>query len=138
MRGLIAKFVLIALITLSYTASAQEWIEGRGTGEGPGIHLGNNVVLHAGLGVEGGYNSNALRRSQDLADRDVEGSGRLRVSGNIDLATRSQEERVEDAGVVDATPPKIEFNLGVGAYYDDYFRLGHVTPYQGSFVSCIT
>ena len=121
MRGLIAKFILLALMTLSFSAFSQEWIEGRRTGEGPGINAGNNVVLHLGLGVEGGYNSNVLRRSEDMTTQNVEGAGRIRISPYLDLGTRSMAERVEDTGVADATPPKVEFSLGVGAYYDHYF-----------------
>ncbi|MCP4196047.1 MAG: hypothetical protein GY762_02765 [Proteobacteria bacterium] len=121
MRGLIAKVILLALMTLSFSAFSQEWIESRRTGDGPGINLGNNVAFHLGLGLEGGYNSNVFRRSKDLPNENVEGAARLRVSPYFDLATRPQEERVEDEGVSDPTPPKFEFKLGLGTWFDAYF-----------------
>jgi hypothetical protein len=133
MRGLIAKVILIALMTLSSSAFSQEWIESRRTGEGLGINVGHNVVLHLGLGVEGGYNSNVFRRSEDLPNEDVQGAGRLRVSPYFDVATRSREERVEDKGVDDPTPPKIEFRLGLGTWFDAFFSDDARTREQSYF-----
>jgi hypothetical protein len=115
MRNLTAGLVLFALV-LPTTAAAQIWLEDRGESEGPGIKLGDSLVLHLGLAAEGGYDTNALYR-----DEAVEGAGRIRITPYVDLATRGQRRRVQDEGVVDASPPTVRFRLGVAGFYDHYF-----------------
>jgi hypothetical protein len=116
MRYLAAGVVVTLALVLPAAASAQVWLEDREQSEGPGIKLGESLVLHLGLGAEGGYDTNALYR-----DESVEGAGRIRITPYVDLATRSKRRRVQDEGVVDASPPKIKFRLGVAGFYDHYF-----------------
>jgi hypothetical protein len=115
MRYLIAGLVIFVLV-LPATASAQVWLEDRQESEGPGIKLGDSLILHLGLAAEGGYDTNALYR-----DEAVEGAGRIRLTPYVDLSTRGLRRRVQDEGVVDATPPTVKFRLGVAGFYDHYF-----------------
>ena len=66
-----------------------------------------------------------------MTTADVEDAGRLRVSAYFDLATHKKEDRAQDEGVADATPPKVEFSLGLGTYYDAYFSDDVETKNQG-------
>jgi len=91
------------------------WLENRQYNEGPGIWLSDGWVFHPGLGLEGGYDTNALHRSEN-----VEGAGRIRLTPYIDFATEPPQRRVEDEGVVVA-PPKVDFRWGLAAFYDHYF-----------------
>jgi len=116
MRYLAASAVVILAFVLPVSAAAQVWLEDRELSEGPGIKLGDSLVLHLGLGAEGGYDTNALYR-----DEAVEGAGRMRITPFVDLATRNQRRRVQDEGVVDASPPTVKFRLGVAGFYDHYF-----------------
>ena len=84
------KLALLVLVFLPTVASAQVWLPERASREGPGIKLGDSLLLHPGLGVEGGYDTNALRRNNDEA-----GSGRLRVTPYLDIATRDDKRRVQ-------------------------------------------
>ncbi len=115
MRKFIAKLALLTVVLLPGIAASQEWLPERANREGPGVLLGDSFVFHPGLGVEGGYDTNALRRDN------AEGAGRLRITPYADLATRSKRRRVQDEGVVEATPPKIDLRVGLAAYYDMYF-----------------
>jgi len=116
MRYFAAGAVLAFALVLPAMASAQVWLEDREQSEGPGIKLGDALVLHLGLGAEGGYDTNALYR-----DDDTLGAGRIRLTPYVDLATRSKRRRVQDEGVVDASPPTMKFRLGVAGFYDHYF-----------------
>ena len=55
MRKLSTGLVVLVAFVLPATAGAQAWLEDRENTEGPGIKLGESLVLHLGLGVEGGY-----------------------------------------------------------------------------------
>jgi hypothetical protein len=115
MRTLFASLSLVFLLTLPVEASAQVWLADRSDREGPGIRLGDSLIFHPGLGAEGGYDTNALRRS------DAAGAGRMRITPYLDLATRSKKRLVENEGVVSTTPSKVSFRLGIAGYYDWYF-----------------
>lgn len=116
MRYLAAGVVVLLAFVLPEAAEAQVWLEDREQSEGPGIKLGDSLILHLGLGAEGGYDTNALYR-----DDNVEDAGRIRITPYVDLATRSQRRRVQDEGVIDASPPTMKFRLGVAGFYDHYF-----------------
>jgi hypothetical protein len=115
MRYLTAGLVIFVLV-LPAAASAQVWLDDRQESEGPGIKLGDSLILHLGLAAEGGYDTNALYR-----DEAVEGAGRIRLTPYVDLSTRGERRRVQDEGVVDASPPTVKFRLGVAGFYDHYF-----------------
>lgn len=106
---------LLLSLSLVSTARAQMWLEDRTSSSGPGIKLGDSMVLHLGLGAEGGYDTNALFKDEP------DGAGRLRITPFVDLATRSPQRRVQDEGVQDPLPPKVDFRLGVAGYWDQYF-----------------
>jgi hypothetical protein len=116
MRKWSAGLVVCVVSLLPVSAAAQLWLQDRASSEGPGFKLGDSMVLHLGLGAEGGYDTNAVYRSDDVVD-----AGRLRITPYIDLATRGDQRRVKDEGVVDATPPKASFKLGVAGFWDQYF-----------------
>ena len=116
MRKSSAGVALLVAFFLPATAAAQMWLSDRASSEGPGFKLGDSLVLHLGLGAEGGYDTNALYRADA-----VESAGRLRITPYVDLATRSKRRRVQDEGVVDASPPKVSFKLGAAGYWDQYF-----------------
>jgi hypothetical protein len=116
MREFIAKLVLLLIVVLPLRVASQEWLPDRSSREGPGIMLGDSLVFHPGLGVEGGYDTNPMRYSQDF-----NGAGRLRVTPYLDLVSRSERHRVQDEGVVAPTRPKIDLQLGLAGYYDVYF-----------------
>lgn len=128
MRRLSGKAILLYLIVLPSLANAQVWLPDRDSREGPGISLGDSLVMHPGVGVEGGYDINPLRRNQN-----VEGAGRLRVTPYIDIETRRGVRRVADEGVIDATPPKIEFRMGLAGYGDWYFSKDRMVDDQDYF-----
>jgi len=115
MLKLLAKLVVIVLIMLPSVASAQAWLQDRKDSEGPGIRLGDSLIFHPGGGVEGGYDTNALRKSDELLD-----AGRLRATLYLDLATRSDKRRAEDEGE-EVALPKLTFRLSAAGYYDIYF-----------------
>ena len=115
MPKFIAWPMLITVLSLPWTAFSQVWLPDRQINEGPGIRLGDKLLFHPGAAIEGGYDTNALRRP------DGDGAGRLRLSAYTDLATRSKARRTEDEGVADATPPKLDFRLGLAGFYDFYF-----------------
>ncbi|MDJ0761774.1 MAG: hypothetical protein QNJ97_02200 [Myxococcota bacterium] len=116
------------LFFLPTKVAAQAWLPERSSREGPGILLGESLVLHPGLGVEGGYDSNALRLSENEA-----GAGRLRITPYVDLATRSKKRRIEDDGALGVTPPKLDFRLGLATYYDMYFSDNAAVDDQDNF-----
>jgi hypothetical protein len=116
MRICSATLIFLGVLCAALDVSAQAWLGDRASSAGPGFMLGDALVLHLGLGAEGGYDTNALYRATDAPD-----AGRLRITPFVDLATRPPQRRVEDEGVEDPTPPKVEFSLGVAGYWDQYF-----------------
>ena len=63
MRKLLAYFVLATCVAVPSRGLAQVWLPDRADTEGPGIRMGDSLLLHPGVGLEGGYDTNALRRS---------------------------------------------------------------------------
>jgi len=114
--GLAALLVLAA----ATTAGAQEWLRDRRSGEGPGIHVGEGLVLHLGVGLEGGFDSNAL-----YAPENPDRAMRLRVAPYLDLGTRTlPTSTLEGGGAPSTAPQKVQFRLGFAAYYDHHFPIG--------------
>lgn len=118
MRSFFAGLIALVLFVACVAADAQMWLEDREDKEGAGIKLSDSLVLHLGLGAEAGYDTNTFYEagSKDPAVR-------LRFTPYVDLATRDGKRRVQDDGVLDATPPKIKFRLGVASSYDHHFAL---------------
>lgn len=109
-------------------ASSQTWIEGREDREGTGVKVGESLIFHPGVALEGGYDTNPLRY-----DDDPKGAGKLRLTGYVDLATRKKERRVEDESVQGATPPKIDFRFGLAGFYDFFISKEKAIDDQDDF-----
>lgn len=122
MRVLVPVLAMLFLTVASATAEAQVWLEDRDQREGPGFKVSDSLVLHIGLGLEGGYDTNAF-----LKDSDVDPAGRLRIAPYVDLATRSKSRKVQDDGALAVAKPKANFRLGVAAYYDHHFPVSDGT-----------
>lgn len=116
MRKLSDYIALVVVLSWAAPASAQVWLADRSGMDGPGFKLGDSLVLHPGLCLEGGYDTNALYSADN-----VEGSGRLRVTPYLDLATLSKQRRAQDTGLT--APRLIDFRLGVAAFYDWYMNV---------------
>lgn len=106
---------LVAALILPTAASAQGFNQDRAGNEGPGFKAGR-LVLHPGVSVEGGYDSNVF-----LQNRDEEDSFILRVTGYLDVATKPPQRRSQGE-MNKAEPPKIEFRGGIGGSYYQYFN----------------
>ncbi|MBN2342847.1 MAG: hypothetical protein JXR45_15220 [Deltaproteobacteria bacterium] len=87
----------------------------RDTREGPGFKLGESLVLHVGLGLEGGYDSNATYTHDPIT------AGRLRITPYLDISTRTQKRIEPKPGAVPHAPPKAIFRFGFSSFYDRYF-----------------
>jgi hypothetical protein len=116
----ILALLLLALSGSARFASAQEAAiqtspYGQGVyREGPGLRLGNAaLVIHPGLAVEGGYDSNVF-----YAPTGEVGAPILRVRAHVDLATLPPQYFENDRSSVD---PKAEFRLSAQAEYREYF-----------------
>jgi hypothetical protein len=96
------------------TASAQGFNADRASREGPGFKAGR-LVLHPGLSLEGGYDSNVF-----LENTNEEDSFLLRLEGYLDVATEGSQ-RQSQGETNEAEPQKIQFRGGLGAQYYHYF-----------------
>lgn len=113
-RKLEFALALVGALSLPCVADAQLWLFDRASNEGPGIKTGR-LVLHPGLSIEGGYDSNVF-----LADQNEGDSFILRVTGYLDVATEPpQRQREGEANK--PVPQKIQFRGGVGVRYYQYF-----------------
>lgn len=124
-----AARLLFVIFTLSpLWAHAQTWLPGRESRKGPGIRLGDSLILHPGAVVEGGWDTNPIRES---GGRD--GAGRLRLSAYADLGTSKAERGVVDEDAMEQPAPKIDFRLGVAGYYDFFFSKDETVKDQRDF-----
>ena len=115
-RKLERALALLAVLSAALSpaiGSAQGAGIDRGAREGPGFKAGR-LVLHPGLALEGGYDSNVF-----LQDVDEEDSFILRLTGYLDVATEGVE-RQSQGETSKAEPQKIEFRGGLGASYYHY------------------
>jgi len=117
-RKLELALALVTLLSLSSNASAQGYLQGyltdRAGMEGPGFKTGR-LVLHPGLALEGGYDSNIFLQNQDVDDSFI-----LRITGYLDVATEPPERR-RQGEANKAEPQKLEFRGGIGGAYYHYF-----------------
>ena len=113
--ALLAGFVAFWGASLSPAiGSAQGGGIDRGGREGPGFKAGR-LVLHPGLALEGGYDSNVFLQDVDQIDSFI-----LRLTGYLDVATEGTE-RQRQGETNKAEPQKIQFRGGLGASYYHYF-----------------
>ncbi|MDB4278883.1 hypothetical protein N9917_04710 [Deltaproteobacteria bacterium] len=116
-RKLERALALLAVLSAALSpaiGSAQGGGIDRGAREGPGFKAGR-LVLHPGLALEGGYDSNVF-----LQDVNEEDSFILRLTGYLDVATEGTE-RQSQGETNKAEPQKIQFRGGLGASYYHYF-----------------
>lgn len=111
----LALLLLAVALSVPAAVSAQGFREDRAGTEGPGFKTGR-LVLHPGLAVEGGYDSNVFLQNTNQEDSFI-----LRLTGYLDVATEPpQRQREGDATQVE--PQKIQFRGGIGAQYYQYFN----------------
>jgi hypothetical protein len=110
----LALVTVLGAASLSATAAAQGFSPDRASREGPGFKVGR-LVLHPGLSLEGGYDSNVFLQTTNEEDSFI-----LRLEGYLDVATEgSQRQNQGDSQAGD--PQKIQFRGGLGARYYHYF-----------------
>ncbi len=110
----LAFVAVLGTSLLSATASAQGFDPDRAAREGPGFKVGR-LVLHPGVAVSGGYDSNVFLQNEDELDSFI-----LQVQGYLDIATEGAvRQREGDAKA--GEPQKIQFRGGIGANYFHYF-----------------
>ncbi len=107
--------VVAAAVGLPTVAEAQALLEDRAANEGPGFKTGR-FVLHPGVAVQGGYDSNVFLEGSNPEDSFI-----LRLTGYLDFGTLSPQRQAEgESSKVE--PQKITFRGGVGATYYHYFN----------------
>jgi hypothetical protein len=89
--------------------------------EGPGVRLGDRLVLHPGIGVELRYDTNVFY----AASGSETGALILRVLPSLDLATRPPQRGGN-------LPHGIDFRLHLGADYTEYLTGGAATSVHRS------
>jgi hypothetical protein len=119
MRRFAAGLSVLSLLVAVATAEAQEWLKDRQSTEGPGIKVGDALVLHLGIGAEAGYDTNSLYQFDD-PDQAV----RLRITPFADLGTPRGSRAGQDTEGDVTAAPKAQFKLGVAASYDHHFPVG--------------
>ena len=110
----LALVAALSVASVPATAGAQGFSSDRSSAEGPGFKAGR-LVLHPGLSLEGGYDSNVF-----LQDTNEEDSFILRLVGYLDVATEGAE-RQSQGDSNKAEPQKIEFRGGLGLQYYHFF-----------------
>jgi len=118
-RKLELALALVVGLSLSSTASAQNFLPDRAASEGPGFKTGR-LVLHPGLTLEGGYDSNVFLQRENEEDSFI-----LRIGAYLDVATEPPQ-RQRQGEMNKPVPQKIQFRGGIGAFYYKYFtdRIG--------------
>ncbi len=104
-----------AVVAYPALGQAQALLPDRIADEGPGFKTGR-FVLHPGVAVEGGYDSNVFFENSNPEDSFI-----LRATGYLDFATTSPERRDEGESKK-ADPQKITFRGGLGGTYYHYFN----------------
>lgn len=108
----------------SDAVNSQPWIADRALGEGAGIRTGN-FELHPGVAAEFGYDSNFFQRADSEIERQSIGpvidAFRLRVTPSLSL--RTLDRRASMGPGDPGEPPKLRFQLGSYAAYNEFFAL---------------
>ena len=113
--GLALAFAaVLGTTSLSATAGAQVFDPDRSAREGPGFKAGR-LVLHPGVAVGGGYDSNVFLQSADELSSFI-----LLVQGYLDIATEGSIRQSEGDAAA-AEPQKIQFRGGIGVDFLHYF-----------------
>ncbi|MCC6751732.1 MAG: hypothetical protein IT371_29035 [Deltaproteobacteria bacterium] len=80
--------------------------------EGPGIKLGDALVFHPGIAVEGRYDSNVFYTDG------AKGAPYLRLIGHLDISTLSPQRLTDGSGIVHR--PKVNFRFKTAVGYREY------------------
>ncbi len=104
----------LAAVLWPATGDAQAFFEDRAGREGPGFKTGR-LVLHPGMSLAGGYDSNLFLQNTDRNDSFI-----LRLAGYLDVATEGAVRQAE-GDTNQAEPQKIEFRGGIGGAYYHFF-----------------
>ncbi|MBI5499417.1 MAG: hypothetical protein HY907_04185 [Deltaproteobacteria bacterium] len=107
----------VVLCLVPAGAAAQEWLRDRRASEGPGIMLSDSVVFHAGIAVEGGYDTNVFYAPSEVSPA---GAGRLRITPQVGLATLPPQRIENPDGSTTTTNPSVDFRLQIAAPYNQY------------------
>jgi len=110
----LAFVAILGAALVPANARAQGFSADRAASEGPGFKAGR-VVLHPGLSLEGGYDSNVFLQNAQKEDSFI-----LRLTAYLDVATEGAE-RQSEGETNKAEPQKIQFRGGLGARYYHYF-----------------
>lgn len=104
-------------------ASAQDqlWLKDRRYTEGAGIRLGN-FELHPGVAAEVGYDSNYLRRADEVGPA---GSIRIRVTPSLSLSTLGPQRT---QGMPNTPPPDVEFRATAALTYNEFIGVNGDDP----------
>src|SRR5512137_2916634 len=84
--------------------------------EGPGIKLGERMVFHPGIAVEGRYDSNVFY-TNDVR----QGAPYLRIIGHLALASLSPQRLADGDGSV--SKPSLDLRLNAAFAYREYFGI---------------
>lgn len=101
------------------TTRAQAWLADRRYSQGPGVMLSDSMVLHLGVAVEGGYDTNVFYLGQDEL-----GAGRVRATPQIELATLPPQRTENPDGTVSEASRTADFFVNVAAIYNQYVATG--------------
>jgi len=111
----LALGAIVSAASFPATADAQAmFLVDRAAREGPGFKVGR-LVLHPGLSLEGGYDSNVFLQNGDEQDSFI-----LRLGGYLDVATVGTA-RQSEGEANKPKPQKIEFRGGIGGRLYHYF-----------------
>jgi hypothetical protein len=102
----------VALLFVAQPALAQ-YVAPLRYNEGPGIKLGEGMVFHPGIALEGRYDSNPL-----YVENSPPQAGYLHLIGHLDLATLPPQRRTDGQGRV--APQKVDFRLKTALGYREY------------------
>jgi hypothetical protein len=125
MRTILRLVGAVALVLAASPALAQFNAPIRYT-EGPGIKLGDSLVFHPGLDIEGRYDSNALYQQSN-----VTGAAYMRFIGHLDLATLPPQRLTDGEGNV--TPQKIDLRVKAALSYREYLNGDDAVRSQRAF-----
>jgi hypothetical protein len=79
--------------------------------------LSDDWVFHAGLAVEGGYDTNVFYTG---SDGDSAGAGRLRITPQLEIATLPPQRRENPDGTATETGGNVDFSFTVAGVYNEY------------------
>lgn len=114
MQRLLPLAALLAVLGWVDTASAQFLAPVR-KNEGPGFTLSDSLVFHPGLSVDGRFDSNVFKETNN-----PQAAGLMRVQAQLKLETRSTSRLSDEEG--EPVKPKLYLSADANLVYWDYFK----------------